>query len=147
MSFLFGHRRYVAHRLFAEQDRYAVAGVRDYGMVFSFGGTRTLASRTYPERAVVRFSSGEVTVDAERGVAVVMDMDAGTVCEFECGTTDYDCRFLAVNRDFARAVRGLDRTYLTDWDLLMNTDSAVSLTEGADRYDSGEPTQGVAACP
>ena len=129
MHFLFGRRPFAAQTLFDAADRYHVAGARDDGMAFAFSGTRMLRVPAYPESCAVRFARGEVAMDMQGGLARVFDREAGTAVEEACGTTDYDGRFSAVNRDFVLAALGIGPGYLEPEDLLVNNLSAVSLAD------------------
>jgi hypothetical protein len=106
-----------------------VVGARDDGMAFSFSGTRMLRKPNYPEACAVRFARGEVLMDMQGGLARVFDREAGTVAEEACGSTDYDGRFSAVNRNFVLAALGYGPNYLEAEDLLVNNLSAATLAD------------------
>lgn len=133
VHFLVGLDSFQAHKLYDSQIRYAVCGQRSDGISFMFSGNRQLTRRVYSETAVVRFERGIVEVDTETGMATFRDYDTGDVHQVECGTTDYEGRFGAVNENFIQAIRGDAQPYLGEDELLINTEIGIELTL-EDRY-------------
>jgi predicted dehydrogenase len=128
VHYLLGHCAFRAYKLCDSQVHYAASGSRTDGVSFHFTGSRYLNRRVYPETAAVRFERGIVRVDTETGIATVHDYDTGHITHEDCGTTDYEGRFGAVNRNFVDACLGLAKPYLTADDLLVNTEIGIALT-------------------
>jgi predicted dehydrogenase len=135
MHFLFGHDHFRANKLFDSEIRYHVAGIRRDGLAFTFSGTRMLRESLYPEQCFVRFARAEIWLDMQHGIATTSGREHGFRLDEECGTTDYEGRFSAVNANFIAAIRGEAKSYLTEQDLFINNISAVTLDHyGEYRY-------------
>lgn len=129
MTFFFGSRVGVAHRLRDTQERYHVVGVRHDGIAFSFQGTRALEARRYPEFVKIRFARGTLTVDCGSGDAEIADHETGRVTLLNAGPTDYSGRFHGVMANFVASILGRERNYLHATDLTDNTYVVIALTQ------------------
>lgn len=134
MNFLFGHSACRAHKLHDEEDRYHVAGTRDDGIMFSFGGTRRLDSHTYAESIDIRFERATLHIDTyNEGNSYIHEHERphGAFVRIAPGATDYDQRFAAINRNFIDAIQGLAPDYLTPRDLLANSHMSVAFAKSS----------------
>lgn len=129
LHYLFGHQEFQTSKLIDSFDRYHVTGVREDDIVFEFRGTRRLDLRKYPEWATIRFDSGEVSIDAHQGKARVYFHNLGRVKETDIPPTDYQQRNFGVMQNFADAIRGSCKSYLSADDLYVNSAMSVILTE------------------
>jgi predicted dehydrogenase len=130
VHFLFGHSPFTAHKLYDSALRYSAVGLRDDGLAFSFMGSRTLESRLFHEQLRLRLEHAELRLDMSTGRATLLDHEKGTTENFATSPTDYVIRFLKTNENFIRAVQGRAENYLTEKDLLVNTELGIRLVEG-----------------
>lgn len=137
LNFYFGRSGFDAHRLADSYDHYRVAGVRDDGITFDFGGTRRLNAHTYEEWAKVRFDMGEIALSAHDGTATITNHDTSTSTEVNAPPTDYAARGLATMENFRDAIRGTAENYLDPEDIFVNTATSVMLSHQPHwRYDN-----------
>lgn len=146
MHFVFGHKDFDAMKLHDENNRYHVAGMRDDGLVFSFGGTRRLDApeeeKSYSETIHVRFDRGDVhidTYDQSRSYMYDHTVTKGKGA-YEPVTgiagTDYDARFLAINQNWIDTINGKAKNYLDEKDMLVNSRMSVVFAQSkAVRYE------------
>ncbi len=128
LNFLFGVEACTAHKLLDTEDRYHVAGTRDDGIVFSFGGTRRLDSPTYAETIEVRFEKATLHVDTYNSVnsyVHVHENPQNMLQPIGVGKTDYDLRFAGINNDWISAIRVGSPNYLTEAVMLANSHMSV----------------------
>lgn len=128
VHYLVGMSAFTAHKLYDSQLRYAASGVRDDGIAFHFCGSRHLTRRVYSETVQLRFEQGVAIANTETGIVTIEDYDTGEVTTQECGTTDYEGRFGAVNQNFVDACLGAADPYLSANELLVNTEIGIDLT-------------------
>ena len=145
MTFLFGVSDFTAHKLYDSETRYNACGIRSDGIAFSFGGTRSLEEKIYPENLVIRFERGEIAINTYSGSLRVYDHDD---CEIGSYTTnmkvlktDYTTRFIRTNQNFHDAIINANVNqsvnYLTHEEMWMNTVSSIILSETG-TFDSKE---------
>ena len=128
MHHLFGHEEFETIKFSDSFDHYHVVGQRKDGIGFSFSGTRRLESRNYLEFVYVRFTGGDVVLDAHQGKVRINNHDK-SLEEVIIRPTDYESRGKATMINFARATKGTENCYLSAEDLYVNTAMSVFLTE------------------
>lgn len=140
MNFLLGSSGCTAHKLHDEEDRYHVAGKRDDGVVFSFGGTRRLNRKTYAEAISLRFEGGLVFIDTynpENSYVHNFKYPSRLKTPIEeAGKTNYNLRFRAVNQNWISTIAGTEANYLTPKEMIANTYMSVAFQDQVTvRYD------------
>lgn len=127
LMWLAGPSSFTAHKLWDEEDRYAMSGVREDGIVFNFGGTRRLNASVYPETIWLRLERAEVFVDTkDASNSYILDHETRLQIGFEAvGVTDYEVRFGDMNAHWLRLIAGEEENYLTHQAMLVNTEMSV----------------------
>lgn len=123
---------FIAHKLWDEEDRYAMAGVRADRVTFTFGGTRRLRESVYPESIVLRFERGEVLVDtkdARNSYVLVHGTRERVPLDFP--VTDYTVRFSNMNAHWLDLIAGRATNYLTEDQMRLNTEMSVAFHDDA----------------
>lgn len=132
VHFLFGMSPTAAFRKLDSYDRYEMSGARDDGLTFEFSGTRRLDQGIYPETIRMRFEHGDLMIDTYEEAnshiryheAISHQRGAGqsnSASPITPGVTDYNQRFVGVNRAFINAVQGRGQNYLTAAEMVANT--------------------------
>lgn len=130
VSYLFGPSSFTARRLEESEISYTAAGSRPDGLSFYFSGSRALTRRTYSEWIEVRFETGHIEIDLERGQLCVFDHNAKDSPRIRpWPKTNYDLRFDGINRNFIEAISGRASSYLANADLITNSASSAYLHE------------------
>ncbi|OGN08535.1 MAG: hypothetical protein A3C61_01950 [Candidatus Yanofskybacteria bacterium RIFCSPHIGHO2_02_FULL_39_10] len=129
IHFLFGYSPATFWRLSHSFDEYRVAGKTESGLGIWFSGYRRLKSRTFRNELELIFERGrvrtEVVLNSGSGMVsssvstLSFEDDSETVTHF-CAHS-YDDALVGVMRNFAAAIRGEEKCYLTTHDLLVNT--------------------------
>lgn len=129
-TYLFGHSPVTMHRLYDEEDRYHVTGVRDDGIILVFGGSRRLESSTYGEFINVRFERASLQIDTHNPHNSQLIEHEGhhlvTVSLSEAGATDYVKRFMGINQNWIGSIRGNCENYLKPEDMERNSRVSVA---------------------
>lgn len=131
LHYVFGECDFDARKLHDEHDRYYAVGARTDGLMFSFGGTRRLDTKTYAETIDVRFERGSVHIDTydPRRSSIYDHHKAKD--DFESiegiGITDYETRFRQINENWRDAMNDLVPNYLTEQEMMVNTYMSVVL--------------------
>ncbi|MFH1637678.1 MAG: Gfo/Idh/MocA family oxidoreductase [Candidatus Woesearchaeota archaeon] len=128
VNFLFSHSGFSSTKLIDEFDRYQVVGIRDDNIAFSFEGTRRLDARIYSEFVKIRYEKGEVAINAGIGSATIYNHDSKEIKRLGISRTDYWVRFKRTNENFALAIMGKSKNYLSPEDLFVNTAISIKLT-------------------
>ena len=129
VTFLFGRSRTWMQKLTDSQTHYQAVGQREDGIALFFEGTRRLETSVYPEFVCVRFERGEIRMSCKRAVATILHHETGEVESLFGIATNYPVRFFSVMDNFARAIRGVEQSYLTMLDLFENSEVGIALTE------------------
>lgn len=129
LSFLFGPQTMKATRLFDDQVRYEVVGMRDDGISFVFSGTRMLDKTIYPEFVSIRFQRGEISVDTFTGRIRIYPHEDKPRRHTSLQRTNYERRCKAVNHNFVNTVLRTALSYLSQVEMMQNTHSGIALTE------------------
>ncbi len=136
MNSFFGICGFYAWKLHDSFEHYDVVGKRDDGITFHFKGTRRLKGSTYPEWCRIRFERGEVNIDLMMGIAYIIDHEKGRTEMVPGLSTDYDGRLARVMYNFEFQIEGDSSGYLTEAEMLMNTEVGIVLqNEGIQRIN------------
>lgn len=129
VHFMFGHSPARFWRLSHGFDEYRVAGRTESGLAIWFTGYRKLKSHTFRNELELIFERGrvrtEVVLNSTTGMVsssvseLSFEDDSETVTRFRAHS--YDDALVGVMTNFADAIRGDDKCYLTAQDLLGNT--------------------------
>lgn len=142
MHWLLGHAPARFRKLHDSQLRYAVAGGREDGVTFRFGGTRLLEARRFPESVTVRFERADLRLDCDTGVVMIHDHESGAMEMKQYPPTHHLGRLEGIMANFVSSVVGRDGNYLTHEDLLANTLACAALTaEDEWEYQPGLPNE------
>lgn len=129
VHFLFGHSPTYFWRLSHGFDEYRVAGRTKEGLAIWFTGYRKLKSRTFRNELELIFERGRVRTEVILNSATGMVSSSVSEFSFEDDSENitrfrahsYDDALAGVMTNFADAIRGRDKNYLTTEDLLSNT--------------------------
>lgn len=133
LHFLFGYAEWTqGYRLIDSTTAYSVAGIRSDGIEFTFRGTRSLVTAVYREYARVRFERASIDIDTYSGSMRVVLHENGRTFTLRGNGTNYPVRFKGVMGNFADAIAGTARPYLTSTDLMFNTKFCLRLKENAE---------------
>ena len=129
VSYLLGHCPFEAKRISDSYNEYNIMGNREDGISFQFIGTRKLEARNYLEWLTIRFEKGMVVLDIHKGnITIRSDKDDGHTV-IRVPPTNYEERGRRAMLNFAKAISGEEKNYLTSQDLYVNTALCVMLSE------------------
>lgn len=130
LRYLLGPAQLGAETIFDRHDGYEVTGVANGNRFsperfsFRFYGSRHLVEKVYRETLRLDFEKTSLYFYINTGAGC--QLPTGEIFSFP--PMDYDSRFLAVNRNFINTIRGLERPYLSQSDLLCNNTLSVLLS-------------------
>ncbi len=128
---LMGIKAFTAYKLYDEEDRYALSGVNEDGVVFHFGGTRRLEESIYAETIRIRFDSGEVLIDTERPDNSYFQYrnDGERISISRMPKADHDKKFMDLNYHWLQVMAGEADNYVSTEQMLLNTAMSVSFQD------------------
>ena len=129
LNFICGYAEFTSHKLYDSPLHYHVTGNRSDEIKFYFYGRREANERKYREQVSIMYEHGQVVIFADQGRARIYNSRTASDETVMIQATDYKCRLKRTLENFAHTITGKTDSYLSPFDLLLNTAMSVALSK------------------